>query len=135
MQWENTLHAGFSRAPPWLPIADDFQRNNVAAQREDPRSLLTLYRRLIALRGHEPALTRGSYQRIACSAPLLAYRRSTADRRFVVVLNTSNEAQACTLDPISGTRVVLSTHLDREGECRERRLALRADEGILLVTR
>jgi glyoxylase-like metal-dependent hydrolase (beta-lactamase superfamily II) len=50
MQWNDQPHAGFSRAQPWLRLADDSSERNVAQQEYDPRSILNAYRRLIALR-------------------------------------------------------------------------------------
>src|SRR5207302_2991840 len=47
MQWDPSAFAGFSTARPWLPLADDFATENVAVQQGDPRSMLSLYRRLI----------------------------------------------------------------------------------------
>jgi alpha-glucosidase len=47
MQW--SPDGGFSDGTPWLPLVDPETRN-VADQREDPESLLSLYRELIALR-------------------------------------------------------------------------------------
>jgi alpha-glucosidase len=49
MQWDGTPRGGFSAAEPWLPVVDAAQRS-VAGQREDPASLLSLWRELIALR-------------------------------------------------------------------------------------
>jgi len=49
MQWDSTAGGGFSEAPPWLPPGDA-AACNVAAQRDDPRSLLRLCRELIGLR-------------------------------------------------------------------------------------
>ena len=61
MQWSDGMAAGFTTGAPWLPIADDFSMNNVAVLRDDPRSILTLYHRLIGLRRAEPALSVGAY--------------------------------------------------------------------------
>ena len=49
MQWSADPGAGFSDGEPWLPIVDSARRN-VEAQRDDPDSVLSLYRRLIAAR-------------------------------------------------------------------------------------
>jgi len=54
MQWSDGMAAGFTTGAPWLPIADDFSMNNVAVLRDDVRSILTLYHRLIELRRAEP---------------------------------------------------------------------------------
>jgi len=49
MQWDRTPGGGFSVSRPWLPVVDPAARN-VADQREDPGSLLSFWRELIALR-------------------------------------------------------------------------------------
>jgi alpha-glucosidase len=63
MQWSAEPHAGFSTVEPWLPVAADFGTHSVARERDDPRSMLTLYRRLIALRRAAPACARTSDSR------------------------------------------------------------------------
>jgi glycosidase len=50
MQWDHTATGGFTTGTPWLPMVDPEARN-LADQRDDPDSLLTLYRRLIARTG------------------------------------------------------------------------------------
>jgi len=49
MQWDGSETGGFTTAEPWLPAVDPARRN-VAAQRDDPDSMLTFVRRLIAFR-------------------------------------------------------------------------------------
>ena len=64
MQWNAAPQRRLQRRhEPWLPLADDFAAVNVAAQRDDPTSMLTLYRALIELRRREPALAVGDYAR------------------------------------------------------------------------
>ncbi len=43
MQWDATPNAGFTTGGPWLPVAEDYATVNVATQRDDPRSMLSLY--------------------------------------------------------------------------------------------
>ncbi|HQL83868.1 MAG TPA: alpha-glucosidase, partial [Spirochaetota bacterium] len=62
MQWSAGANAGFSAAEPWLPVAGTFRDVNVAAQTDDPGSLLAWYRDLLALRKKQAALARGSYR-------------------------------------------------------------------------
>ncbi len=70
MQWDGSENGGFTTGKPWLPPIDP-QERNVAAQREDPASLLTHYRHLIACR-REP----GDGFRLLDSDPgTLAYER------------------------------------------------------------
>lgn len=44
MQWDSSPNAGFCSptVKPWLPIADDYKQVNVAAQRDDRHSMLSL---------------------------------------------------------------------------------------------
>jgi alpha-glucosidase len=133
MQWDSSLHAGFTTGTPWLPVATDAARVNVAAQRQDPGSLLTLYHRLIALRRTSPALAMGAYTPLEASGEVLAYVRTGAGQRLLVVGNLGPHPQQFAASPpaIHG-RVVLSTHLDRTDEVVHGTLALRGDEGVIL---
>lgn len=133
MQWNGELHAGFSSVEPWLPISDDFARANVAAQSDDPRSILTLYRRLFALRADSPALVSGRLDFVAQQPPLLAYRRTCDDDRLCVVLNLHGEPQTFHLDGGGQGRIVLSTYLDRDEEPVEGTIDLRAGEGVIVA--
>jgi alpha-glucosidase len=133
MQWDGGEHAGFSTSTPWLPLADDYRTVNVAAEREDPRSMLALYRQLIQLRCATPALSIGSYQHVYTDDDVLVYVREAAGRRVFVALNLASEPREVPWSPEAGGRVVLSTHLDRQDELGER-LELRADEGVVVVT-
>jgi alpha-glucosidase len=134
MQWSPAANAGFTRGAPWLPIADDYTSRNVEAQTADPKSILTLYRRLIQLRREQAALSIGTYQPIPAQGDLLAYRRSfDRGRRYLVVLNLSSEPatyQGAAV-PHHG-RVAVSTHLDREAERFAGQIDLRGDEGLLI---
>jgi alpha-glucosidase len=134
MQWDPSLHAGFTTGMPWLPIAADYPAMNVETFQKDPTSILALHRRLIALRRAEPALSVGRYQRCFATDDVLVYMREAAARRFLVALNFSGKPAAVTCAglPSIGT-VMLSTSLDREGERFDERIELRADEGIVAL--
>jgi alpha-glucosidase len=133
MQWSAARHAGFTSGEPWLPLAADAAAVNVEAQRADPRSLLTLHRRLLALRRAEPALQHGPFAPLRAGGGLLAWVRKHGDRRFLVVLNLGHQpAQyAPPVLDVDGT-MALSTHLDRDGERVLRTVELRADEGVVV---
>jgi alpha-glucosidase len=82
MQWDGSPDGGFTTGSPWLPTVDPAERN-VADQRDDPRSLLSLYRELIALR---PRL-RGGFRMVDAAPGVLAYERGG----HLVALNTTAE--------------------------------------------
>ncbi len=61
MQWSSEANAGFSAVRPWEAINDGWDETNVAVLGEDPDSILSWYRELIALRNQHPALRTGTY--------------------------------------------------------------------------
>jgi alpha-glucosidase len=130
MQWSAESGAGFTRGAPWLPLAADYRSVNVEAQRGDPRSMLTLHRRLIALRRGSPALSVGGYRRVHADDDLLVYERAAGQERLRVALNLSSTPRTLEWHE-PHARVLISTHLDREDEVGER-LELRPDEGVVI---
>jgi alpha-glucosidase len=133
MQWDGGLNAGFTGGAPWLPLANDYPASNVAAQRDDPRSMLSLHRRLSELRRAEPALHVGSYAPVAATGDLLAYLREGGGRRFLVALNLGGQAATLGASALGSGRIVISTHLDRTGEQVRGDLTLRGDEGVIVA--
>jgi alpha-glucosidase len=87
MAWDDSPNAGFTSGAPWLPLHADWRTRNVAAQADDPASMLTLYHRLLALRGAHRALAIGSFATIAAEDDVLAYERRHEGERIIVALN------------------------------------------------
>ncbi|HWN71629.1 MAG TPA: alpha-amylase family glycosyl hydrolase [Haliangium sp.] len=135
MQWDGQANAGFTTGSPWLPIADDYERVNVNVQTDDPCGILALYRRLLALRRSSPALSAGGFRTVLRDGPVFVYRRDTGEQHLLVALNFGAEQRAVVLDiPGYGAgSLLLSTHLDREGEQVGGELALRGDEGVVIT--
>ena len=133
MQWNSGPNAGFC-APgvtPWLPVADDYQTYNVAAEQNDPRSFLMLTHTLLELRRSQPALTLGLYQSIEQENPTcFVYLRQHHDQRYLVVLNFSAQEQLVKLQ--GQGHIILSTHMDREGSLDLSEVHLRGNEGVLM---
>ncbi len=135
MQWSAEPRAGFSSVEPWLPIAQDYADVNVAAERDDPRSLLGLYTRLIALRRGEPALQIGRFEPVEAAGDLLAYvrRARRGESSFLIALNLGSQPQSLSVPgEFVGATVALSTHLDRWGGEVPDELSLRPDEGVVV---
>jgi alpha-glucosidase len=134
MQWTSAANAGFTSAPPWLPIADDSQTINTEVEMHEANSILNLYRQLIELRRREPALAIGDFAAVPATGDVLAYRRQFGDtRRYLVVLNFADEPANfhSPTTPQQGT-ITLSTHLDREKEIVRGAIELRANEGVIV---
>jgi alpha-glucosidase len=97
MQWDAA--GSFSTGEPWLPFAPDHERVNVEAQRDDPASLLSLYRRLLTLRRDEPDLASGAYRTISTDHGVLTFARGDST---TVSINLSPEEAPSGLAPGEG---------------------------------
>ena len=125
MQWDNSRGRGFTGAEPWLPFGGVLP--NVAAQSEDPDSLLSLYRRAIWLRKRTPALLEGAYQESLVEPGLWVFERSmpgSDGARVFVALNTSSSEVEVRV-PAPG-QVILVTHRAMEGRPVEKSFPLPA---------
>jgi alpha-glucosidase len=106
----------------------------VAAERDDPKSILTLYRRLIELRRVEPALSVGEFAPLPANGDLVAYVRKTTERRLLIVLNLGPMPRSFELSDLQcRATLLLSTHLNRGREKLGNELDLRGDEGVTIA--
>jgi alpha-glucosidase len=121
--------AGFTTGRPWLPVDPHAEHVNAATQRNDPSSVLNLYRSLLALRRAEPDLQGGELRFLDPGEPdVLAYARGD---RHVVALNFAPAPRRIALP--GAARLVLSTDPGRvPGEAIEAELGLDSDEGVVL---
>ena len=133
MQWDATAHAGFSTVAPWLPVSDEFARENVVNLEADAGSILNLYKALIALRKKLPQLVTGAYEPVAAQGDILLYRRRGDGDAVVIALNLGAEPASITSSSIGfDNEILLSTFLDRTGEKLEGMLDLRGNEGVIM---
>jgi alpha-glucosidase len=133
MQWDGSAHGGFTTGEPWLPASPNASDVNVAAEAADPLSILTLYRRLLALRRAEPALATGCWRSLLVQEGAFIYMRETEHRRFMIALNMTDEPQTMlSRRSLGAGRILISTHLDRDMEEVSGELDLRGDEGVVL---
>jgi len=105
---------------------------NVDQQRRDPRSLLTLYHRLMALRRNEPALYGGEQHPVRSRNDILVYRRTAGAGEFLIGLNLAAEPRRWTWPEPGEGWLCLSTHLDRAQTPVSSPLMLRANEGVIV---
>jgi alpha-glucosidase len=115
MQWDSSPHAGFSRGTPWLRVNPNYPRINAAAQFDDPHSVFSYYRRLIALRKADPLWVYGRYQIVAEEHPqVYAYTRELDGWRVAVVCNLSDRPAPTSGLPI-GKELLLTNYPDLPG--------------------
>ncbi|MHB1787331.1 MAG: alpha-amylase family glycosyl hydrolase [Acidimicrobiales bacterium] len=91
--WEPGPDHGWSPKPEWPVWPPEANRRNVASLRQDPSSILHLYRRVLALRKASPALRSGSMKILPSPSGVLVYARRNHDEVKVVMVNFSDQAQ------------------------------------------
>jgi alpha-glucosidase len=99
MQWNTAPNAGFSKANPWLPVPPSYQTHNVATESKDPNSILSLYKKVLALRHTNEALLEGTYTALNEENPnVMSYLRSYKGKAVLVALNMSASPQKAVFD-------------------------------------
>jgi alpha-glucosidase len=132
MQWNSYPNAGFSVAEPWLPVDKNFAEVNVESQKENPDSVLNFYRSLIMLRKSSAALHRGNWIALNNgSGNLMAYMRTTADERILVLINFSPFAKHYVYPLKSRDKLLLSTHKSSLGKTFSSKINLKPFEGLV----
>jgi alpha-glucosidase len=110
MPWDDSENAGFTTTKPWLPLNADWPTRNVARMTEESQSILTLYRRLLALRRDCLALSIGDFVLLNVEDEILVYERRHAADRLIVALNLGGRPHQLQLpDWARGCRLLLST--------------------------
>jgi oligo-1,6-glucosidase len=106
MQWNAEPGAGFTVGTPWIGVNPNHEAVNAAAQVEDPGSVFSHYRRLIALRHSDPVVVHGDFRMLLPEHPAIyAFTRTLDGRSLLVVANLSDESVACELE---GDELVLT---------------------------
>lgn len=93
MQWDAGENAGFTAGTPWIRVNPNYREINAAAQRTDPDSVLSLYKKLIRLRREYPVFVDGTFELLLPEdEAIFAYTRSSADEDLMVVCNFYGQA-------------------------------------------
>ena len=97
MQWNEEQNAGFSPEGviTWLPVNPNYLNGiNVAAQENDPNSLLTFYKKLLKVRKNHPALMVGEYALVPQeNKSVYCFKRILNNHTILVAINFSASQQ------------------------------------------
>ena len=87
VQWSNEKNAGFTTADkPWFFVNPNYNEINVAAQENDPDSILNYYRKLLKFRKENDIVIYGSYEEYCKNSDeLFVYGRFLDDKKMLVV--------------------------------------------------
>jgi len=134
MQWNAEENSGFSENRPWLRVDKRYQSTNAEYEKNDPYSLLTLYRKLIQLRNSEPALYGGHYIPVHSDQQAISYiREMSGTSRFLIVLNLSHRPYYFKSREMAlNGRIEISTSPELEGTMMQEKLDLNGDEAVIV---
>ncbi len=112
MQWSGGENAGFTTGKPWLKVNPNYTSINVESQMDDPDSVRSFYRELIALRKnpeYKETVVYGALKPyLEDRHNLMAYYRK-GDRTLLVIGNYQKEEQTVEL-PSSYQKVLLNNY-------------------------
>ena len=92
MQWNSGPNAGFTTGRPWFFVNGNYHDVNVAAQEDDPDSLLNFYRRLLSFRKNSPVVLRGEYKEyLPRDRNFYVYERHYFEKRLLVICSFTAE--------------------------------------------
>ncbi|MGD9740435.1 MAG: alpha-amylase family glycosyl hydrolase, partial [Bauldia sp.] len=132
MQWDASPGAGFTGVKPWLPLEESFPTRNVAAQRDDPRSMLSLVRGLLAVRNAHPALAIGAYREIDAPDSVLAFERRHGEERIVVLLNLGPDPVRFEADAVARGEILIAARPDGGSAIEGTSVDLAGDDGMVV---
>ncbi len=124
MQWSSDLYAGFSKAVPWLRENDNYREINVAEQEERADSVLSFYKKLIALRT-DPVYTEAvvygeQIPVLEEETNFIGFYRKGAEKTLLVLANYRKEKREVTISQAI-KKVIIDNCEDRD--CREHLIA------------
>lgn len=93
MQWSAQKHGGFTTGTPWLKVNDNHTTINFDCEHDDPNSVWSFYKELIALRNSTPALQYGTFKVSFMTKNVFAYERAFEGKKIGVIVNLSNKKQ------------------------------------------
>ncbi|MBQ7544367.1 MAG: alpha,alpha-phosphotrehalase [Synergistaceae bacterium] len=109
MQWTAGKNAGFTSGKAWLTVNPNYVDVNAASEEGDPASVLSWYKKLLALRKDSPALLSGTYREIlGDSEELFAFVRELDGEEIITAANFSLESVKVP-DELSGKKLILSS--------------------------
>jgi oligo-1,6-glucosidase len=113
MQWDSSLHAGFTTGSPWLPVNQNHADINVQREERNSASVLNHFKRMTALRKQNPVLVYGVYHLLQPTHPeIYAYTRELNGHKMLVLLNFSKNNSTIRFNELNSAPAVLINNYD-----------------------
>ncbi|MDR2654698.1 MAG: alpha-glucosidase [Oscillospiraceae bacterium] len=91
VQWSAQTGAGFTSGTPWLGINSNYARINYDAQKDDPDSVLSYYKKMLALRASSATLKYGAFKPLYADRDVMAFARELDGESLITLLNFSKK--------------------------------------------
>ncbi|MBT2549010.1 alpha-glucosidase [Arthrobacter sp. ISL-65] len=99
VQWDASRHGGFTTGAPWIAVNPNANTINAAAQVDDPDSVYSFYRKVIALRHADPVVAYGDFSMLLPDDEhVYAFKRSLPEAELLVLGNFSGTGRMAEVD-------------------------------------
>lgn len=99
MQWDDSVHGGFTTGTPWIKVNPNYTEINAASQVGRPDSIFTYYKTLIHMRKEYGVFVDGKFELLVPEHPqVFAYTRTNEDSQLLVVCNFYGDKIECPVE-------------------------------------
>ncbi|TFK33158.1 glycoside hydrolase family 13 protein [Crucibulum laeve] len=139
MQWDSTVHAGFTTGTPWMRVNEDYEHWNAAAEIADCTSVHAFWKEALKIRKANDILVYGDYTDLSNdNEQIFAYLRTLGKSKALILLNFSTEESNFSLPAHgdaewTGFKCVLSNYNSTTEELEGCAIVLRGFEGRLYI--
>lgn len=103
MQWSAAPNGGFTTGTPWLAVNGNYKDINAETQIGDKNSVLSYYKRLLALRKKSEALRGGGFKEVYCKNGVAVFERETDGEKLCTVVNLTSQRRR---SPVCGRALI-----------------------------
>ncbi|KJY82351.1 trehalose-6-phosphate hydrolase [Vibrio galatheae] len=137
MQWNESQYAGFSKAQPWLEIAENYSEINAEKALEDNNSVFYFYKKLIELRKQVEVITTGRYEDLyPYHQAIFGYQRQSDKQTLICLNNYYGEQTECLLPAsfdVTKAHYLLGNYSDLGGEVMQHQVLRPYETRIILL--
>ncbi len=137
MQWSDELNAGFSVGTPWMKVNPNYTRINVAAQDKDADSVLSYYKKLIALRkadAYRETFTYGTFAAMFEETDnVFAYLRTNEATGQQILVAANFGTQAAVLCLPTEAKELLLSNAEMPDLAGEKEITLNSSDAVVIL--
>lgn len=107
LSWAPDLqHGGFTHGKPYRALAANVGTHHVQGQQQDPHSIWSFYRDMLALRNSRKSIAQGSYEFVRVQGQAMTYQRRLGHEHSLVVINYGLQPATLGLEGLAAEAVL-----------------------------